>query len=91
MDILLGVLILWSIGAVLAGILANGKCRNVAGWVLGSVFITPLIILILLALPPLEDQRSLYQYKKESFKTCPFCAEDVKKQAIVCPFCQRNI
>jgi DNA-directed RNA polymerase subunit RPC12/RpoP len=28
---------------------------------------------------------------RKSYKACPFCAERIKKEAIVCPYCSRDI
>ena len=105
-------LTIWIIGAIVAGILASRKNRSVSGWVLGSLLLTPLIVLILLALPPFDETSIRYCpkcYRKISAAThkcqcgheipppapqnkqCPFCAEDIKSDAIVCKHCQRDL
>lgn len=61
------------IGAILAGIIANNKKRSVGGWVLGSILLTQLIILILLALPVAAPE--------EDFITCQFCKQRNYKSA----------
>src|ERR1700731_1057166 len=58
-----------------AGVLARKKDRSVIGWVLLVLFLTPIWILLLLALPT-------------KGKTCPSCAETVKWDAQICRYCQ---
>jgi Uncharacterised protein family UPF0547 len=60
-----------------AGVLARKKDRSVIGWVLLVLFLTPIWILLLLALPT-------------KGKTCPSCAEIVKWDAQICRYCQHQ-
>lgn len=63
------------IGPAIAGVLAHRKDRSVIGWVLLVFFLTPIWILLLLALPT-------------KGKICPSCAETVKWDAQICRYCQ---
>src|SRR5437867_4039047 len=63
------------IGPAIAGVLAHKKDRSVIGWVLLVLFLTPIWILLLLALPT-------------KGKICPSCAETVKWNALICRYCQ---
>jgi Uncharacterised protein family UPF0547 len=60
-----------------AGVLARKKDRSVIAWVLLVLFLTPIWILLLLALPT-------------KGKTCPSCAETVKWDAQICRYCQHQ-
>ncbi len=60
-----------------AGVLARKKDRSVIGWVLLVLFLTPIWILLLLALPT-------------KGKTCPSCTETVKWNAQICRYCQHQ-
>lgn len=52
----IGILIVVIILGIVAGILAKNKNRSVAGWVIGTLLLTPLI-LVLVALKPLPPER----------------------------------
>ncbi len=75
----MSVVLVWIIGAIVAGVLANNKRRNVGAWVLGSLLLTPLLVIILLVLPTLEDK-----------KRCPNCGLWLKKEETVCRRCKKE-
>lgn len=52
----LGILAIVVILAIVAGIIAKNRNRSVAGWIIGTLLFTPLI-LVLLALKPLPLRR----------------------------------
>ncbi|WP_205215733.1 zinc ribbon domain-containing protein [Azospirillum brasilense] len=51
------IIVVWIILAIVAGVLARRKGRSVPGWVALALLLTPLTILILLALPNLDQQK----------------------------------
>lgn len=67
------------IGAIVAGVVANNKRRNALAWVVGSLLFTPLIVIILLVLPTLENK-----------KRCPNCGLWLKKEETVCIRCKKE-
>ena len=77
-------LILWIGFSALCGVLARQRGRSVAGWIILSVLISPLLCLIALLI--LRDY-SKTELEKVEGKKCPQCAEDVRSEAVVCRFC----
>lgn len=67
-------------------IVASNKGRSALGWILICLFLTPLAILILLALPNLAERRAKQAVLHDT-KPCPKCAERVLKAAQVCRYC----
>lgn len=89
----------WLVFTIVVGILANNKNRSVPGWVILSLFISPLLAgILLLVLPKIEllkeeDSVSIKTTTTgeilldDEMKKCPSCAESIKLEAKKCRFC----
>lgn len=74
-----GAVILWVVPIFVAR--SQGHAKNRDGWVYG-LFLGWLGVLILALLPPLDDGR---------YGECPWCREDIRFDASVCPHCRRTV
>jgi hypothetical protein len=84
-------LFVWLGLAIVVGIVAAHRGRNGAGWLLLAVVISPLIAgLLVLVLPDPVKEREQQELLKNSRK-CPLCAELVRREAIVCKHCGRDL
>jgi hypothetical protein len=70
--------------------LARSKGRDFLTWYIYGVF---LFVIALVHSLILEDETLASQQSSKSVetKTCPFCAEVIKKEAKICRFCQRDL
>ncbi len=76
------IVLLWVGFTVVVGVLASRKQRSVFGWVVLSLFISPLLAgLLLLVLPS----------NAEGNAQCPYCRELVRSDAIKCKHCGSSI
>lgn len=83
------VVLLWTILAVCVGIVARARGRSGLGWWLFSMFLTPLLGFIMVALlpsrkPPAPGGETP---TPDTHVKCPDCAEFVRMEARVCKHC----
>jgi hypothetical protein len=79
---LLRYVILLAIAGIVGSIIARRKGRHPIGWFILCA-IVPLLIVVIAVLPPLVS--------KGYTKKCPYCAEIIKKDAMVCKHCGREL
>jgi len=86
----IGILVFLIQGIIFGGFcayIATQKNRDKVDWFFLGFFFSILAVLALIAIPIKNNPDQL----DASLRNCPNCAELVKKQAIICRFCQKEL
>jgi hypothetical protein len=88
---IVNLLFIWLGLAIVVGIAAAHRGRKGAAWLLLAVVTSPLIAgLLVLVLPDPNKERQQRELLKNPRK-CPLCAALVRREAIVCKHCGRDL
>lgn len=78
----------WVVLAIVVAFVAPIRGRSGFGWFLVALLLSPVIaLLLLIVLPDLKGEIA----ERGRSRQCPFCAERVKREAIVCRHCGRDL
>ena len=87
-------LIVWIACGVFAAAVAASKGRSFIGWLFLGIFFGIFALLAVGFMPKIEEAvampGSIPSSEREERK-CPFCAEMIKAEAIVCKHCGRDV
>jgi len=85
------IVVIWLLFGLAAAIVATNKGKTGCGWFALGVALGPFGLLFALITP--KDEQAVEQRSLQSGDTrkCPFCAELIKREAIVCKHCRRDV
>ncbi|MFI3221758.1 MAG: hypothetical protein QX191_01855 [Methylococcaceae bacterium] len=84
--------VFWLFFSIIGGVIAAKKGRSGIGFFFLSILFSPLIgIISAIIATPNQKQIENDKVKLGWEKKCPFCAEIIKKDAVVCHFCKRDL
>jgi hypothetical protein len=86
-----GIVVFWIGCAIATAIVAGNKGRSAAGWLLLGALLGPVALLIALVVSANKPAMEAEAIGSGSVRKCPFCAELIKAEAIVCKHCGRDV
>lgn len=85
----MGFVVFWLVMGVICAVVALAKGRSAIGWFLMGCLFGPLALLFAAAMS--AAPRPLPTQPAHTLKTCPYCAEQIQLQAVVCKHCGKSI
>jgi len=84
-------LAIWLVCGLIAAVIASNKGRSGCGWFLVGVLLGPLGFILALVVSGDEKKTEERDIQSGAKKKCPYCAELVRKEAVICKHCGRDL
>ena len=83
-------IVIWIVSTILGVMIGSSKGRGGAGFALGFL-LGPLGVIITLFLKPDTAKVEEDAMVSGGMRKCPYCAELVKTEALICKHCQKDL
>lgn len=85
------IVLVWLLFGVITGVVANNKGHPAGPWTLYGILLGPFALVQTFAVRANASQIESQEIATGAMRKCPFGAELVKADAIVCRYCQRDL
>lgn len=85
-----GIIVFWLLCGVASAMVASSKGRDAFGWFLIGALFGPIGLVISLVSRKNEGAIEDKSISSGNYKKCPYCAELIKSEAVICKHCSRQ-
>jgi hypothetical protein len=86
--------IFWVVCGIASSFVASAKNRSALNWFFIGMLLGPIGLLMIGFVPattPPTPEKTTFSFSSAGMKICPYCAEEIKKDAIVCRYCRKDV
>jgi hypothetical protein len=88
----IGALFTWLALSIIAGVIARNKGRSGFGFFILAILFSPLVgIIAAYAVSPNTERVEDRGISSGKNRKCPYCAETVKREAVICRYCGKDL
>lgn len=84
-------LFIWFCCALVCEAIAKSKGRSGLLWAVGGLLFGPFAILVIAILPKDQEAIDWRDISRGKKRKCPFCAETVSREAVICKHCRTDL
>lgn len=84
-------IVFWLLCGVVSAVVASNKGRSGCGWLIVGFLLGPFGFVLSLVVSKDESSVEKEALMSGTVKKCPYCAELIKREAIICRYCGKDL